>query len=389
MMCHQKQRYLIYLRDNKTDMKQISVLALLFFSIFIYPPIFAYGCDFAGPVDNFVSVFDMNGEKIVDRKLERFSVGADCSIQNKVLVGEGDTVYIENEFDILTHVDFSSGKWQELNDYPMGDYDLTNYNKFLNIYDGKIVVSEYGNYVDLQSANTTLTEYTLMLQDLQNQDQKILTMNIFTELSKLGSNYTIAYDYILPTSRANWVSLISVVNVENADTNNSLLWLYRYDMNTEESISFSLLDDKFIDYFQYDPVFHISESGNKGYFINGYPYETIYIFDYEDQSIERATLDNAYLKSGIQDDNIFGVISEQGEDGNRYFLKVLDLETMKYSSVFEFKDSYVNKFYLLDNFILVLDTRSGADAILGIDLFPSLGLSLAVLVVSKRKIFAS
>lgn len=263
----------------------------------------------------------------------------------------------------------------------MGDYDLTNYKKFLNIYDGKIVVSEYDNYVDLQSANSSLTEYTLLLQDIQNQYQELLIIDISTELSKLGINYTIAYDYILPTSRANWVSLISIVNVENMDTNNTLLWVYRYDMNTEESISFSIENNMPLGYFGYEPVFHISDSGSKGYFINGHPYESIHIFDYEDHSIEITELDYTFRKSGIKDDSIFGVTSEQGEDESRYFLKVIDLETMKYSSVFEFKDGYVNKFYVLDYLILVLDTRSGADAILGLDLFPLLGISFAVLVV--------
>lgn len=388
MMCHKVQKYLIYEKSNKTCMKRWLLLSMIFFSFAINPPILAHGCDFAGPVDNFISVFDMNGERIVDRKLDRFSVGADCSIQNKIVVGEGNTVFIENEFDILTHVDFSSGKWQVLNDYPMEDYDLTSYSNFLNIYDGKIMASEYSDYVDLQSANSSLAEYTLLLQDLQNQDQEVLTMNIATELSKLGSNYTIAYDYILPTSRANWVSLISMVNVENSDANITFLWVYRYDMDTMESISFSLLNDNFIDYFQYNPVFHISESGSKGYFINGYPYETIYIFEYEDQTIEIVKPEYRLSSSDIKENEIFGVTEVVIGDERSYHLRALDLETLDLEEVFEFPENPGN-FYMLDSLVLGLDTRSGAEAILGNDLFPTLGLLLAMLVMIKRKLYPS
>lgn len=391
-MCHHKQRYLIYLRHNKTDMKQISIPTLLFFSIVIYSPIFAYGCSFAGPVDNFVSVFDMNGEKIVDRKLERFSVGADCSIQNKVLVGEGDTVYIENEYDILTHVDFSTGRWKELDDYPMGDYNLRDvsdynyepYSNFLSIFEEKIVIGQQSGYDDWQ-VNTSMKEYSVLLRDFQNHKQEILRMDIETELLKLGSNYTIAYDHILTTSSANWISLLTFVNVENKDNINTYFWTYRYDMNTGDSISFSILKNETIEYFDYGPVFHISAEGDKGYFINGHPYDSIFLFNYNEQKIEILEPEYRLHPSGIKNGKIYGV--SIAKEGGLYSLKVLDLTTMQFSSAFDFLDGYPSRFYILDTVLLGLETRIGSDSILSINLFPLLGISFAVLVVFRRKLF--
>lgn len=373
-------------------MQRLSSSSLLFLLIMICQPYVAHACSFSEPANNYASVYDFTGERIVNKKLDHFSVGADCSIPNEVIIGEDDTVYIENEYDILTHVDFSTGRWKELDDYPMGDYNLRDvsdynyepYSNFLSIFEEKIVIGQQSGYDDWQ-VNTSMKEYSVLLRDFQNHKQEILRMDIETELLKLGSNYTIAYDHILTTSSANWISLLTFVNVENKDNINTYFWTYRYDMNTGDSISFSILKNETIEYFDYGSVFHISAEGDKGYFINGHPYDSIFLFNYNEQKIEILEPEYRLHPSGIKNGKIYGV--SIAKEGGLYSLKVLDLTTMQFSSAFDFLDGYPSRFYILDTVLLGLETRIGSDSILSINLFPLLGISFAVLVVLRRKLF--
>lgn len=349
-----------------------SIIFLLLFNSQIF---LAQACSIIEPTATFVTLFNMDGDQELSKKLDYFGVDVSCTIANTVVVGEGDTAYIEDKGNILTHVDFSKGRWNKIDNFDIGDYDFGYYYNILNIYDGKIVSSVNFPNIQYSNRNDSLTEYSLLIQDLETINQEYLVVNLSAELSKFGENYTIVSNQIIPSSRGRWVSLISLVNIDETGSNSTLFWVYRYDLDTNEIISFSTKYNESEDLNDFYSTFHISDSGKKGYFFNRHS-DTFYFIDYVNQEITIPELEFTLSRSVMRGEKIYGISDK--------YLKELDLETMKILSVTQLGNHYLGKFYMLDNFYFSLGLVSGLEVIFTSEVFLLIGLSLVAMFVIRR-----
>lgn len=337
---------------------------------------FVHGCSFSTEVDNYITVFDLNGAKVQEKKLDYLGVGADCSITNSIFPSTSDGIYIQDEKNKVDFVDISNDKWEVETQYQIG-----NIYRPLNIYQNKVILNP--KIDDLMNK----IKFEIVLYDLLIQEETIIKFDLIQDISKTFNNFTIIHEQISVTSNNNWIAFFAQLQpngCNNSCEEDVRYWLYRYNMQNSSNNTYKGTLSQVYDH-GFGPLdqFQISRDGRFVFFVEDYPYNNYVSFDLDLNLSKEMTNKISIREKWIKEDSIYYINSEN----SIYSLYYLNLTNNVSETLIEFDNIYPNKIAVTDNYILIADTRPANNNFLaGNNTFFMIISTLFMILIIKRKL---
>jgi hypothetical protein len=351
------------------------------------------GCSLTRDARSQITLLDFKGNNVGNRHLKYLEVDPSCTLANLVLPVQKNQIYVEDYEGILSIVDLSDEKWNILKDYELNEVPVTNWHPS-TIYQNKC--QTISSLVDGQ--------VSIQLFDLEQQNIEYFTIDLSSELMKQG-NYT-DIDIMRVNLNQNWYVFLSLVNQSSQITPNSSLqelWIYRYNIDTDEGLSIFQTDS--YSEFKFGSQFKISNNGKYAFFDQeigmtsyGYALKNVYLIDFQNKSMSKDYLGTKVGQSWIEDKYIYytNTQTEKSDDESvEYYLKKYDVTTQEDETITK-TGIWSQSIFVLDDYIVIFHLGSSqslnnlADttfsANLGINLFTIIGFSLIIFTTKRRKI---